>query len=94
MLIRIFLLIFVISCTKPEISIIPLNSQKTYSQVKAGSQSCKGAGIINSFGELDGKLKFTFKSKKDSTFMVFNDLIGRKTLMNLGHQSKKLLQEI
>lgn len=81
MLIRIILLIFIISCTKPKISIIPLNSQKTYSQVKAGSQSCRGTGIINSYGELEGKLKFTFKSKKDSTFMVFNDLIGRKTLM-------------
>ncbi len=81
MLIRIFLLIFVVSCTRPKINIIPLNSQKAYNKVKADNQSCNGAGIINSFGEVDGKLNFTFKSKKDSTFMVFNDIIGRKTLM-------------
>ncbi len=74
-------MIFAVNCTTPKIKILHRDSQKSYIQAQIDNQSCEGKGIINSIGGLEGKLKFTFKSKEDSTFMVFNDMIGRKTLM-------------
>tara|TARA_S200000501_G_scaffold142838_1_gene134857 strand:- start:135 stop:620 length:486 start_codon:yes stop_codon:yes gene_type:complete len=40
-----------------------------------------GKGIIDSKGEIKGKLYFSFKSQRDSTFIEFSDILGRKTLL-------------
>ena len=40
-----------------------------------------GKGIIDSKGEMRGKLYFSFKSQRDSTFIEFSDILGRKTLL-------------
>ncbi len=40
-----------------------------------------GKGFIDSKGEIKGKLHFSFKSQRDSTFIEFSDILGRKTLL-------------
>ena len=46
-------------------------SKKTY---------CRGKGYVVSRGNINGRLSFTFTSTKESTYIEFRDLIGRKTL--------------
>jgi hypothetical protein len=41
---------------------------------------CRGKGYIISEGEMKGRLNFTFTSSRDTAFIQFKDLIGRKTL--------------
>tara|TARA_B100000242_G_scaffold167300_1_gene119505 strand:+ start:246 stop:755 length:510 start_codon:yes stop_codon:yes gene_type:complete len=43
--------------------------------------SCEGKGFIVSKGEIHGKLYFSFKSQRDSTFIDFSDFLGRKTIL-------------
>jgi len=41
---------------------------------------CRGKGYILSKGEIRGRLNFTFTSSRDTAYIQFKDLIGRKTL--------------
>ena len=38
-----------------------------------------GKGVIDSKGNINGKLYFSFKSQRDGTFIQFSDILGRKT---------------
>ena len=77
----IFFFLFFISCSiKPDFTLAPL-SKKSYAELLNNYNSCTGKGIIDSRGEMNGKLYFSFKSQRDSTFIEFSDLLGRKTLL-------------
>ena len=41
---------------------------------------CRGKGHVVSRGNINGRLSFAFTSSKESTYIEFRDLIGRKTL--------------
>ena len=41
---------------------------------------CRGKGYVVSRGNINGRLSFTFTSSRESTYIEFRDLIGRKTL--------------
>jgi len=41
---------------------------------------CRGKGYVVSQGNMRGRLNFTFTSSKESSYIEFRDLIGRKTL--------------
>jgi len=56
-------------------------SKKSYSELLNEYKSCIGKGVIDSKGEINGKLYFSFKSQRDSTFIQFSDILGRKTLL-------------
>ena len=59
------------SSGKDEAFSYPDLSKKTY---------CRGKGYVVSRGNINGRLSFTFTSSKQSTYIEFRDLIGRKTL--------------
>ncbi len=59
------------SSGKDEAFSYPDLSKKTY---------CRGKGYVVSRGNINGRLSFTFTSSKESTYIEFRDLIGRKTL--------------
>tara|TARA_B100000214_G_C23871634_1_gene582904 strand:- start:89 stop:661 length:573 start_codon:yes stop_codon:yes gene_type:complete len=54
---------------------------KTYLEYTEEYKSCTGRGVLDSKGELKGKLLFSFKSQRDSTFLEFADILGRKSLL-------------
>ncbi|MFL2982931.1 MAG: hypothetical protein ACJZ12_00895 [Candidatus Neomarinimicrobiota bacterium] len=76
----IFLFTF-LGCSSTNTSIFDFFPQKSYSEYIIEYKSCTGKGILKSKGALNGKLSFTFKSQRDSTFLDFSDPIGRKTLL-------------
>ena len=41
---------------------------------------CRGNGYILSKGKFDGRLNFTFSSSRNTSYIEFKDIIGRKTL--------------
>jgi len=43
--------------------------------------SCTGYGNMKSIGILNGQLSFNFFSQNDSSFVQFNDFLGRKVLL-------------
>ncbi len=43
--------------------------------------SCSGYGSISSIGSYKGKLSFSFMSQNDSSFLQFQDFLGRKVLL-------------
>ena len=76
-----FFFLFFISCAiKPDFT-LPSLSKKSYFELLNNYNSCMGKGIIDSKGEMRGKLYFSFKSQRDSTFIEFSDILGRKTLL-------------
>ncbi len=81
MLYRVIFLLVLINCAGPGNNIILRNPQKSYVELNDLYKACKGKGKIDSFGEIKGKLSFSFMSQRDSTFIVFNDIIGRKALL-------------
>jgi len=50
-----------------------------YYQLVATFSQCRGKGTIISQGGMQGQLTFSFTSNGDSTFLLFKDLLGRKT---------------
>ncbi|MBD31234.1 MAG: hypothetical protein CMG44_03450 [Candidatus Marinimicrobia bacterium] len=54
-----------------DIRAYPDLSQKKY---------CRGRGYVVSEGNMRGRLNFTFTSSKETSYLEFRDLIGRKTL--------------
>lgn len=72
-----FLLLGCTSTVSNVFNLIPSNS---YEEYLVAYNSCTGKGVINSDGSLKGKLPFSFRSQRDSTFLEFSDIIGRKAL--------------
>ena len=73
-------LFFLMGCTGTGNNIFNLNPPKSYEEYLIAFNSCTGKGAINSEGSLKGKLPFNFRSQRDSTFLEFSDMIGRKAL--------------
>ena len=49
---------------------------------------CRGKGYILSEGDIQGRLNFTFTASRDTAYIQFKDLIGRKTLfLILGNET-------
>ncbi len=76
----IIFLFFLMGCTGIGNNIFNLNPPKSYEEYLIAFNSCTGKGAINSEGSLKGKLPFNFRSQRDSTFLEFSDMIGRKAL--------------
>ena len=64
---------------KGDLKAYPDLSQKKY---------CRGKGYVVSQGNMQGRLNFTFTSSKESSYIEFRDLIGRKTLFLIFSTSK------
>ena len=79
-----FIIIIILSFTgcsiKPSFPLDPL-FKKSYSELLNEYKSCSGKGVIDSKGEINGKMYFSFKSQRDSTFFQFSDILGRKLLL-------------
>jgi len=73
-------LFLLLGCTGTVNNIFNLTPSKSYEEYLAAYNSCTGKGVINSEGSLKGKLPFSFRSQRDSTFLEFSDIIGRKAL--------------
>jgi len=76
-----FLSFFFLNCSgsKQNIFEFPINNEQIL--VEEELAFCSGRGRITSSGFIDGSLSFSFKSKKDSSFIQVTDPIGRKVLM-------------
>ena len=73
--------LFLAGCTiKPDLFLASL-SKKSYPELLNEYKSCMGKGVIDSKGNINGKLYFSFKSQRDSTFIQFSDILGRKTIL-------------
>jgi len=81
LLVRLLVLMTFIGCIGSGNRMLILGPQKSYSEYVQKYNSCTGKGMIDSNGPLKGKLSFTFKSQRDSTFFQFGDAIGRKALL-------------
>ena len=69
-----------LGCTSTVSNVFNLIPSKSYEEYIVAYNSCTGKGVINSDGSLKGKLPFSFRSQRDSTFLEFSDIIGRKAL--------------
>ena len=73
-------LFILLGCTSTVSNVFNLIPSKSYEEYLVAYNSCTGKGVINSDGSLKGKLPFSFRSQRDSTFLEFSDIIGRKAL--------------
>ena len=73
-------LFLLLGCTSTVSNVFNLIPSKSYEEYLVAYNSCTGKGVINSDGSLKGKLPFSFRSQRDSTFLEFSDIIGRKAL--------------
>ena len=73
-------LFILLGCTSTVSNVFNLIPSKSYEEYIVAYNSCTGKGVINSDGSLKGKLPFSFRSQRDSTFLEFSDIIGRKAL--------------
>lgn len=73
-------LFLLLGCTSTVSNVFNLIPFKSYEEYLVAYNSCTGKGVINSDGSLKGKLPFSFRSQRDSTFLEFSDIIGRKAL--------------
>mgnify|MGYP001265573836 CR=1 FL=1 len=76
----IFLLVF-FGCAGPASKSFILKPKKSFNELKSEFDTCNGKGSIDLTGPMQGKFSFSYKSNKDSTFLEFNDLIGRKAML-------------
>ena len=65
---------------KPDFPFISL-SKISYQDLVDNYSSCEGKGFIVSKGEMHGKLYFSFKSQRDSTFIDFSDFWEGKAIL-------------
>ena len=73
--------ILITGCTQlPSFESEPYLEQQTALPNIDDKKFCRGKGYIISEGEMKGRLNFTFTSSRDTAFIQFKDLIGRKTL--------------
>ena len=74
-------LLFLIGCADKLDQLVIMNSKRTYSELLDQYSSSIGSGYVDTQGIFTGKLSFSFKSQRDSTFFQFSDMLGRKTLL-------------
>jgi hypothetical protein len=51
-----------------------------YEEVHIEASYCRGKGQIVSSGDINGRLNFTFSTSRDTAYIQFTDLIGRKAI--------------
>lgn len=51
-----------------------------YEEVQIDANYCRGRGQIISSGDFNGRLNFTFSTSRDTAYIQFTDLIGRKSI--------------
>lgn len=74
------LIIFLVNCSATRKK-INNNITISYDKLSNNYISCSGYGNISSLGKYKGKLSFNFMSQNDSSFLQFQDLLGRKVLL-------------
>jgi len=79
--IRLIVCFVFIGCAGPGNQIFFIFPQKSYLEYLDEFKSCTGKGRIDSKGLLYGRLSFSYKSQRDSTFLQFTDILGRKALL-------------
>ena len=67
-------------CTGTVNNVFNFTPSKSYEEYLVAYNSRTGKGVLHSEGSLKGKLPFSFRSQRDSTFLEFSDIIGRKAL--------------
>ena len=72
----VIVLILFFGCSTPPDSEIDFISVHDFST----KNYCRGNGYILSKGTFDGRLNFTFSTSRDSAYIQFRDIIGRKIL--------------
>jgi len=87
-------LLIVISCSHvPEVitdEIVDLS----YDELKQQYISCKGKGVMTAQGQLPWKLKYSFTTKNDSSYIQFRDIFGRRVLFVQALPSKITLWDM
>ena len=68
-----------ISCSTTLKPIFETTPELAYPDLSV-TKFCRGKGYILSEGEMKGRLNFTFTSSRDTAYIQFKDLIGRKTI--------------
>ena len=80
-MIRLLIFFFILGCSGTINRTSFVSSQKSYLDLLNDYKSCSGKGIINYSGYFRNRMAFNFKSQRDSTFLQFTDLLGRKTFL-------------
>jgi len=73
--------IFLFGCTN--IRVIPEEEKPIeleFDELKSTLNTCVGTGKLVASGAFSGRLVFQFASKNDSTYLLFTDLLGRRTM--------------
>ena len=72
---------FIVSCSTTRKKIQNNANPLLYNESSNNYVSCSGYGSISSIGSYKGKLSFSFMSQNDSSFLQFQDFLGRKVLL-------------
>ncbi len=72
-------LIYMSCATSPKPTLDPVSESIVYPDLTTKS-FCRGKGYVLSEGEMQGRLNFTFTTSRDTAYIQFKDLIGRKAL--------------
>jgi len=72
---------FIVSCSATRKKIQNNAGPLLYDESLNNNVSCSGYGSISSIGSYKGKLSFSFMSQNDSSFLQFQDFLGRKVLL-------------
>ena len=68
------------NCVAPPTLIVKPDTERVVYPDLTEKQYCRGKGYILSQGDLNGRLNFTFTASRDTAYIQFKDLIGRKAL--------------
>ena len=77
----VLLVFFLVNCSATRKKISNNISKISYHELSNNYVSCSGYGNISSIGNYKGKLSFNFMSQNDSSFVQFQDFLGRKILL-------------
>tara|TARA_Y100001970_G_scaffold209506_1_gene255439 strand:+ start:2351 stop:2935 length:585 start_codon:yes stop_codon:yes gene_type:complete len=78
----IFILVFIQGCVlKKNLNLSDLENTQSYKNLTTTYLSCSGKGEIQSTDSYLGKLTFHYMSQRDSSFIQFKDILGRKFLL-------------
>ena len=78
---NLILLLIIFGCTGSIRNTFKSPVKQSFEELKTQFKLSSGKGTIELSGPMKGKFSFSYKSKDDSTFLEFNDLIGRKALL-------------
>tara|TARA_Y100001970_G_C14240425_1_gene864585 strand:- start:2474 stop:3061 length:588 start_codon:yes stop_codon:yes gene_type:complete len=78
---RLLIFFLFIGCSGTINRVSYVSSQKSYLDLLNDYKSCSGQGLISYNGYFRSRMSFNFKSQRDSTFLQFTDLLGRKTFL-------------